>query len=175
MAESERDRAEKALAAAKGTVNRLIFDLAREFRDRAGMPVEMVRKILDLAQDLQRQLAEAGGSTPDLQRSESVALNELAATLLIQGDTKTALEAARRSLAIMETLTAQDATNDMWQADLGISYELVGDVLVEIGRNAEALQAYRASLAIREKLAAADPGNTEGQRSLSLSYERIGD
>ena len=175
MAEAERDRAEKALAAAKRTVNRLIFDLAREFRDRAGMPVEMVRKILDLAQDLQHQLAAAGETTPDLQRSESVALNELVATLLIQGDTKTALDAAQRSLGIMESLTTQDSTNETWQEDLSISYELVGDVLVEFGRNVEALESYRKSLAIRARLAASAPSNTGWQRSLSLSYERIGD
>ena len=40
LAQEQRDRAERSLAAATQTANTLVFDLAREFRDRAGMPVD---------------------------------------------------------------------------------------------------------------------------------------
>ena len=62
-----------------------------------------------------------------------------------------------------------------WQRDLSISYNLIGDVLVDQGALAEALKAYRDSLAIRERLAKADPGNAGWQRDLSVSYFKVGD
>ena len=62
LAQEQRDRAERSLAAATQTANSLVFDLAREFRDRAGMPADLVRRILDRARGLQRQLAEFGRS-----------------------------------------------------------------------------------------------------------------
>ncbi len=102
LAQEQRDRAERTLAAATETANTLVFDLAREFRDRAGMPRDLVRRILDRAHALQRQLAESGETTPELRRSEAVTLVELVSTLLALGDTKAALEAAQRALKIME-------------------------------------------------------------------------
>ncbi len=45
----------------------------------------------------------------------------------------------------------------LWQRDLSISYEKVGDVLVRQGKLDEAVKAYRDSLAIREQLAAVSP------------------
>ena len=74
IAQEQRDRAERTLAAATKTANSLVSDLAGEFRDRAGMPADLVRGILDRAQALQRQLTELGETTPELRRSEALAL-----------------------------------------------------------------------------------------------------
>jgi len=84
VALQQRDRAERALAAATKTANSLVLDLASEFSDRTGMPADLVRQILERAQGLQRQLAESGESTPALRFSEAVALEELVDTLLVQ-------------------------------------------------------------------------------------------
>ena len=64
IAEQQRDRAERTLAAATRTANTFVFDMAQEFRDRQGMPADLIRKILDRAQDLQRQLTESGETSP---------------------------------------------------------------------------------------------------------------
>ena len=71
IAERQRARAETTLAAATRTTDTLIFDLAQEFRRRTGMPVDLIRLILERVQGLQRQLAEAGERTSDLLRLES--------------------------------------------------------------------------------------------------------
>ena len=63
IAERQRARAETTLAAATRTTDTLIFDLAQEFRRRTGMPVDLIRLILERVQGLQRQLAEAGERT----------------------------------------------------------------------------------------------------------------
>ncbi len=62
----------------------------------------------------------------------------------------------------------------MWQRDLSVSHEKIGDVLVAQGDGAGALQAYRASLAIRETLAARDPANAQWQVDLAVSCAKLG-
>ncbi len=174
LAQQQRDRAERTLAAATKTANGLVFELAQEFRDRSGMPRDLVRRILDRAHALQRQLAEFGETAPALRRSEAVTLLELVLTLLALGDTQGALAAAERVLAVSAELAAADPGNTEWQRDLSASHDRVGDVLLALGRREEALAEFRRSLAIREKLAAADRGNTEWLRGLSIAHEKIG-
>src|SRR5262249_7457382 len=65
--------------------------------------------------------------------------------------------------------------NTGWQRDLSLSYNKIGDVLVDQGNLLEALQSFRDGLAIRERLAKADPDNAGWQRDLSVSYNKIGE
>ena len=71
IAQAQRDRAELALSAATMTANTLVLDLAREFRDREGIPSDLVRRILDRARTLQQQLTEAGESSPPCCRAQA--------------------------------------------------------------------------------------------------------
>src|SRR5262245_11762526 len=94
IARQQRDRAEKSLSAASRTANDLVFKLAAEFRDRTGMPIDLVRRILDQAQGLQKELAAAGETDARLRYAEGAALNELAITYQYVGDLDAALDAA---------------------------------------------------------------------------------
>ena len=58
------------------TANGLVFDLAHKFRDIAGVPVSMIKDILDRARALQDQLLSAGELSPELRRSHAAALGE---------------------------------------------------------------------------------------------------
>src|SRR5262249_55433137 len=134
--------------------------------------------ILERARDLQRQLTDAGETSPDLMHSEVLALDELVRTLLVQGDTKAALAAAERSRDIMAALLAGTDGGDRnpgWRKDLSVTYQRIGEVLLAIGRREEALAAYRMALATLEELAAADPANFDAQRGLSIACHKIGD
>ena len=175
LAQQQRDRAERSLDAARETANALIVQLAREFRDRAGMPRDLVRRILDRAHALQRQLVESGETAPRLRASEALALGELMDVLLALGDTKAALEAGERVRAIMEALVASDPGNTLWQRDLAVAYERMGGMLLAAGRREEALEDYSRSFAITYKLTTSNPGNTEWQRDLWLGNVRLGD
>ena len=66
-----------------------------------------------------------------------------------------ALQAYRDGLAVAGHLAAADRSNTLWQRDLSLSYEKVGDVLMAQGKLEEALEAYRESLSIQERLATA--------------------
>src|SRR6202000_2753060 len=81
LAEQQRKRAEDTLTAATQTANGLIFDLAHRFRDTAGVPLSLIKDILDRARALQEQLIRSD-APPDLRRSQGVALDEIAQTLL---------------------------------------------------------------------------------------------
>jgi tetratricopeptide (TPR) repeat protein len=175
LAQEQRDRAERSLAAARKTANTLIIDLAREFRDRAGMPRDLVRRILDRAHALQRQLVESGETAPELRQGEALALGDLMDVFLALGDTKAALEAGGRLRAIMEALVASDPGNTLWQRDLATTYERMGGLLLAAGRREEALAEYNKSFAITYKLTTSSPGNTEWQRDLWLGHVRLGD
>ena len=81
-----------------------------------------------------------------------------------QGNLTEALKSYRASSAIRDRLAAADPRNALWQRDLSVSHEHVGDVLADQGDLPHALSSYRMSLAIRERLATADEHNAERQR-----------
>jgi len=175
LAVQQRNRAERALAAATRAANDLVFEVAIKIRHRAGIPVDLVREILTRARNLQRELIEAGEASPALRRSAAAALREMATTLLDQNEIADALEAAEQALRIMIELIAADAGDVELRRELSISHNRVGEALLRANRVAEALGAFERTLAIRQELVARDPGNAELQRDLAVSHERIGD
>jgi eukaryotic-like serine/threonine-protein kinase len=95
-----------------------------------------------------------------------------------QGSLTDALNWYRRSREIGLGLTAAAAAGPksaMWQHDLSIAYNKIGDVLSKLGNSTDALSNYRNSLGIRKRLADADPKNPQWQRDLASAYDRIGD
>ncbi len=61
----------------------------------------------------------------------------------------------------------------MWQRDLSVSHERLGDVAVAAGDLAAARAAYQAGLDIAVRLAAADPANAQWQRDLAYVERRV--
>jgi Flp pilus assembly protein TadD len=140
-----------------------------------GMPTEVVRDILQRAIALQEDLAASGQGTPELQLSAADALAENAQTLLVQGDSQGALDAAERARNILRSLLSQDPNNNQWQHDLAVSYERIGDSQLAMGRQREALDAYQEALKGRRQLAENIPDNAGFQRDLAVSYVKLGD
>ena len=75
----------------------------------------------------------------------------------------------------MKKLADGDPSNTLWQRDLAVSYNKLGDVARRQGKLEEAARAYADSLGIVKKLAAGDPSNTLWQRDLAVSYWRLAD
>jgi tetratricopeptide (TPR) repeat protein len=173
-AEKQRDLVRDNFSIAKQAADDMVFNLARDLRDVAGMRIESVRKILDAAQALMNRLAKAAPDDLDLQRSRSSMLNELVDTYLPLGDLTRAITAANESLAITRKLTAADPGNAGWQRDVGVSLNRVGNVRLAAGDRAGALAVYEEHLAIARKIAAADPGNANWQRDLGVTFNFIG-
>src|SRR5262249_12366998 len=153
---------------AKRSADSLVIDIARGLRDVLGVPTDMVRKILETAKATFDQLAASAPDDLDLQRGQSIMLDEFGDTYQTLGDRDAALTAYRDSLEMRERLATSDRSNTLWQRDLSVSYEKVGDALVLQGKLGEALKSYGDGLVIRERLAAPDSSNTSWQRDLSV-------
>ena len=175
LAQAQRDRAELALRAAAETSNTLVIDLANEFRDRPGMPVGLLRNILERARNLQRQLIETGETSTALLESASFALDEMVLTLLDLGETETAIDIARQSLAMSRRLTAVDPSNDDWRRGESVSYNKIGYAYMRAGQREQAVTAYGQALEIIRALAAKDPSNLMWQRDVSVTLGRLAD
>jgi tetratricopeptide (TPR) repeat protein len=168
VAKVQRERAEGNLTAATETANRLMNQLAYEFRDRAGMPADLMLEILGHARDLQKVLAERGEATPKLRRDEAAALAIMADTLRVRGATSEGLELAEQCRAIMESMTAGDPGNHSLQLALAYCDQVLGDLLLAAGRREEALAAFDKILAILQPNP--DP---DSQNQLAGAYDRI--
>ncbi|HOU54992.1 MAG TPA: tetratricopeptide repeat protein, partial [Myxococcota bacterium] len=79
----------------------------------------------------------------------------------------------RKALALRERL-AQDEADAQAQRDLSISYNKLGDLMLQRGELGQAEAFYRKALALSERLAQ-DEADAQAQRDLGISYERLGD
>ncbi len=176
VASIERQRAVDALGAARKTAEpkreTLVFDLARELRNRPGMPVDLVNDILERVQTLQRQLGSAG-STVELLRLEAASLTELSDSYQRQGNRAAALEAIRRAVAILEAISKQHPDQRLVQRDLAVGLNQLADLLRDDAPWSEVLALHRRALALVERLAAADPDNLDLQRDVWLTSNKI--
>ena len=76
-------------------------------------------------------------------------------------------------LATNEGLAKRDPANMVWQRDLFVSNNNIGDVLVAQGDGPGALAAYQAGLAISEALAKRDWTNTLWQVDVAVSCAKL--
>jgi tetratricopeptide (TPR) repeat protein len=173
-AELNRREAEHNFAVAKQIASALIFDIARGLRDQDGVRTETVGKILGTAEQVIARLVTRSPDHPEPQGIHAAMLIEFARTYATLGDTANQEQAARKGLAIFERLTKLQP-GAVWEQNLAISYEEVGNVLMAQGKLAEALNAYQESLAIADGLAKADPNNADWQQLLAHYYNAVGD
>jgi tetratricopeptide (TPR) repeat protein len=165
-AERQRDRAERTLAAATRTANTLVFNLAREMRDRSGIPIELLRKIVGGTLEMQKQLADSGESTPELRRSEATALHELSDTLIGQGEGAMALAAAARAYQIFEALVAANPASIERQRDLFVAMMKLGRIRFAQGNLSEARMFFGAGFERMLPFVKANPQNKLLSRDL---------
>jgi tetratricopeptide (TPR) repeat protein len=172
-AQTQRAKAESALNAAAVTADHLVYDLAIELRNQPGMPVDLVLNILGRAETMQRQLAQANATTPQLQHLEATALEELSHTLIFQGAIAGARSMAERAVAIEEDLLKGDPGNPKYQRELAVSLNELGDAHYASGNYAPAEALFTRALAMTQKLADAAPNDDSLQDDLAVSVGRI--
>ncbi|HEX7532450.1 MAG TPA: toll/interleukin-1 receptor domain-containing protein, partial [Methyloceanibacter sp.] len=175
IARSQQLRAEKNFAAAKDTVDSLIFNIAQGLRDVEGMRVESIDKILGQVRSTVDRLAETDPGNTSLMRSKDVMLDEFAKTYVAAGNLDQALKSAEESLALLRNIAALQGLNAQIEQDLAVGLLRIGDIKNAQRDRVEALAAYQETLAITRKLAAADKDNKEAQFNVTPSLDRIGD
>lgn len=172
IAAEQRDRAERILDSGSQTANDLVFDMAQRFRDRSGVPQELVQDLLGRSKALLDQLAEAGEARPDLRRSRAAALTEMSVTLARQGALDDARAAAAEATAAFRSLLSGGGAEA--RADLAVGLDREGDVLLQAGDADAAAARFREALALNTALVAADP-RPIWRGNLAVSEEKAGD
>jgi tetratricopeptide (TPR) repeat protein len=154
QADAQRTRAETSYAAAKVTVDGLIFNIAQGLANIEGMRTDTIAKILDTAKQTVDKLVASNPADPALQRSRASMLVDFARIYLRAGDAVRALPNAIDALAIYRKLAAADPGNVQRQRELGSTLGLISVLKRVVEGDAQgARQAAEENLAIRRKLA----------------------
>jgi tetratricopeptide (TPR) repeat protein len=114
-------------------------------------------------------LAEGNPSETNFQRAYALSLNKVADALAFLGQREEALTNYRKSITIVEKLTASDASIVLWQSDLAFTQTRIGMLLASAGKRDEALAAYNKAAAIREALAEKEPQASNRKRDVFAS------
>ncbi len=135
---------------------------------------DAARRMFDTARAIAQPLADR----PAWERNLSVAYGKLGDLALSREvDTPADVAAARgwyeRALAIDQRLVARDAANRVWQRDLLISQQRLGDLEFDADRLQAAQSQYAASLKLAEALAQ-DPHDVLATRDRLAAYARLG-
>lgn len=108
-------------------------------------------------------------------------LHEHCATMIDLGDRATQYETVNVALAHFEAaevsakrLVSADTQNPIWQRDLSVSFERLGDVFLKLGRTDDALTQFQDGWKISCGLVEADPNDAQNQHHLSISHAKLG-
>jgi tetratricopeptide (TPR) repeat protein len=171
---TQRARAEQTLVAATQSADDLTKNVALKLRDTAGIPVDVIREILQQVQALQDQLIVYNDGKPELEFRRAVSRQLIAQTLLTQGDSTASLAAANEALSIVKELLTRNPNNQEWLRELSLIENRMGDARSGATGSREALAIFDDALQIRLRLAH-EVGDARSRRDLAVSYERVGD
>jgi tetratricopeptide (TPR) repeat protein len=171
----QRDRAEKITAAAEQAATGLVVDLAHGLRDRAGIPIDVMEKLLDQANAMIGSISRLSPGDVQAQRLQASALTEFSNTYLHAGDTRKALAVAEQAAALQQALITQDPNNAALYRDLAYSQRWIGEARKAQGDLVAALGADRAWLGIATKLARPFPADSGLQQDLASAARAVGD
>jgi non-specific serine/threonine protein kinase/serine/threonine-protein kinase len=174
VARAERARAEQRFNDVRALANSLLFEVHDAIQNLPGstaarkLIVERALGYLDaLAAEakgnlsLQRELAAAYQKVGDVQGGFREAN---------LGDTAGALKSYRKSLGILEAVTAADPSNVEAKRELIRAHGKLGDVLILAGDRAGSIEQSKQLVSIAERLSLADPENQAERRNLALAY-----
>lgn len=168
---AERDRARQSTSSAMELVGTIVFEIERELHRFPGTSAIRAR-LLAQSRALVGRL-RALGDLPDAeQRIASVAKLEDAALALERGHLQEALALHREVLAEVERRAWAAPANPEWQRDLALTYDLLGDIAMRVGKLDEARDMYLRGLAVCEMFWA--PGSPGWRRDRAASYANLG-
>jgi non-specific serine/threonine protein kinase/serine/threonine-protein kinase len=134
--------------------------------------IRWYRRALDVASNIHRGTSDEEVRRQLAQIHERIGNNLGNAEFSNLGDQAGALRHLREALAIRRTLTAGTDTPAM--RALAVSYQNLGDVLLQAGTVSEAIDHQREALAIRERLAKADARDVLANAERAGSLHKVG-
>jgi tetratricopeptide (TPR) repeat protein len=175
IATTEGARAERNFAAAKSTIDSVIFDLAQSLEDVEGMRVDTVRRILGQAEAAVGKLASRIEGDPSVQHSQGAMFGLFSETYVRVGATETAAEYAQKAVDLFRVLVSRDPADAEVRNELSHSLYQLGRVREVQGDFPKALAAYRESLEVMRELAGKEPASTRWRRSIAVVSASVGE
>jgi tetratricopeptide (TPR) repeat protein len=166
-------RAEEKLKADDETLDAFVSNLADSFASHRDIPPDEMIAMLGRTEGAVGALVAKTNGDPEIRRSQASMYVQFSATYLALGDSKRALDSARKGTEIFRALAAADPKNNNLQSNVGLSLPKLAEALRAAGNNREALAADRESLAIARTLADKDPGNKQFRTDVVLALWRL--
>jgi tetratricopeptide (TPR) repeat protein len=174
VARTERARAEQRFNDVRALANSLLFEVHDAIENLPGSTAAR-KLIVDRGLRYLDTLAKEASGNLSLQRELAAAYQKVGdvqggfreANL---GDTAGSMASYKKSLAILEAVTAADPANVAAQRELIRAHGKLGDMLMQAGNRAGAIEQSDQVLAIAQRLSNADPTNLAERRNLALAY-----
>jgi tetratricopeptide (TPR) repeat protein len=152
-----------------------LVNKATSLSNRFGVPRVVSLGFLEEAEYLFKDMTELGRDTPQLRFRKVSMLLAFAKNYEALGQTEKRHERALEAHRLMKMLVAGQPDNTDWQNELSLTYEQIGDLLMNEGHLNESLEAYGAGLEIGVRLATVNPTDAIFQFNVTVFHQRIGD
>ena len=172
-AQADANHTQQTFKAGKTAIDAVVSDLANGFGKSATLQASQQIAIMAGVERAMDALVSRAGNDPEVQRSQASMYVQFSTTYLGLGDTKLAVDSARKGLAIFRALAAAQPDDDDMQSNVGLSQEKLAEALRASGDAKGALAADRESLEVARALAAKNPGNRQFRTDVVLALWRL--
>lgn len=172
---AQRDRANKAVEAARGTAEGMIYDFANDLRSAPGAQIAVLADIVERSIGLLDQLGESSPLGPQEIYAQATAYIVLSQTDNRRGDLDRAIASAERAIALLSRIVEDPSAPAETGPDLATAFDVLGNARRTQGVNDLALEAYQEAKRRREVLLAASPDDRKLKRALEISFRKVGD
>lgn len=176
---AQRNRAEINLLDMTQSANDLVVKVATQMRQTLGIPTAIVDGFLKKVADLQGQLVKTNASSVNLRRAQAITLRAQSQALLGEGDYTGALDKARQSTNVLNTLLATVGDDPGLEYEMSHSLDREGEAAAKLKQHDKAREAFQRALTIRMLLPRPPPNDAAQvqarQRDIAVTLERVGD
>jgi tetratricopeptide (TPR) repeat protein len=170
----QRAIAEANLAAAFAATDALVVDIGQVLVHFEGVPLEIIKSLLDRVERIFTAL-DRPGAADSVRVRRAALLDVLANTYLRLTDGEAARVRAEAALVLMRDLTARNAANMEWRAQLVLAHVTLGRAHLLLRQPERAEDTLRQGLAAAEAGAAIDPTGRYSDRPLAIVLVTLGD
>jgi tetratricopeptide (TPR) repeat protein len=174
-AELARQLAKQTTRVATTTANELVFNIVDRFRDRQGIPTDLVLSVLQQADSATEKLLRLDVGGAEVTRSAAAALAEISVVFRRQGRGAESVKAARQAVVLFEQLAALDRHSFERAVDLATAYDRLGEAQLIAGESAGAREAFTRSYDIATTLLIEGGDDGRLKRIAALGLEKSGE
>lgn len=178
--QSARKTADEQAGLALSTLRSVIFRIARNLENVEGA-AEVRTQLLKTAVEGLNKVAKTLETRIEADRALIAAHNDIGKIYMFVGNlekvnsSEQALHHFQQARALGEQMLKETPADSSLHRDVSVSLELMGDILIPMGRLDEADKAYSQSLAISEQRLMQTPNDIKCMQDAGFGYEKVAD